>query len=138
MRFDEGFVYVCLKIRTRRSKPAWSGPMGPTYFCNTLCETDDAHDMFWQQRSRLPTCAECDALYEAVPILDDEGPAMLAVCEHYMLHRSEIEQASGGDDDLFLLTDRENASRIDRQRSSYNVGCILNDVYHIYCAGAPF
>ena len=30
MRFAKGFVYVCLKIRTHRSKSAWSGPMGPT------------------------------------------------------------------------------------------------------------
>ena len=30
MQFAKGFVYVCLKIRTPRSKSAWSGPMGPT------------------------------------------------------------------------------------------------------------
>ena len=63
---------------------------------------------------------------------------MLAVCEHYMLHSNEIERAAGGYDDFFLLTDRENASRINRQRSSYHVGGVLNDVYRIYGAGAPF
>ena len=55
-----------------------------------------------------------------------------------MLHRDEIERASGGYDDFFLLTDRENASRINRQRSSYQVGGALNGVYRIYGAGAPF
>ena len=49
----------------------------------------------------MPTSAECDALYEAAPILDDEGPLMQDVCERYMLHRNEIEQASGGDDEFF-------------------------------------
>ncbi len=67
--------------------------------------------MFWQQRSRMPTRAEWDALYAAAPILDDEGPSMRAVCEHYMLHINEIERASGGDGDFFLLTDRESAAR---------------------------
>ena len=86
----------------------------------------------------MPTRAEWDALYAAAPILDDEGPSMQAVCEHYMLHRNAIERASGADDDFFLLTDRENASRINRERSSYNVGGILNDVYRIYGAEAPF
>ena len=86
----------------------------------------------------MPTRAEWDALYAAAPILDDEGPSMRAVCEHYMLHSDEIERASGGYDDFFLLTDRENASRINRQRSSYQVGGVLNDVYRIYGAGAPF
>ena len=86
----------------------------------------------------MPTRAELAALYEAAPILDDEGPSILAVCERYMLHRNEIEWVSGGDDDFFLLTDKENASRINRERSSYNVGGILNDVYRIYGAGAPF
>ena len=47
----------------------------------------------WQQRSRIPTTAEWDALYEAAPILDDEGPKMRAVCEHYKLHRNELEMA---------------------------------------------
>jgi hypothetical protein len=59
-----------------------------------------------------------------------------------MLHSNEIERASGGDGDFFLLTvrvtDRENASRINRQRSSYHVGGVLNNVYRIYGAGAPF
>ena len=86
----------------------------------------------------MPTRAEWDAVYAAAPILDDEGPSMRAVCEHYMLHRDEIERASGGYDDFFLLTDRENASRINRQRSSYQVGGALNGVYRIYGAGAPF
>lgn len=63
---------------------------------------------------------------------------MRAVCEHYMLHRDEIERASGEYDDFFLLADRENASRINRQRSSYHVGGVLKDVYRIYGAGAPF
>ena len=85
----------------------------------------------------MPTRAEWDALYAAAPILDDEGPSMRAVCEHYMLNRNEIKRDSGGGDDFFLLTDRENANRINRQRSSYNVGGILNDVYCIYGAGAP-
>ena len=98
----------------------------------------DAHDMFWQQRSSVPTRAEWDALHAAAPILDDKGPSMRGVCEHYMLHRNEIERASGEADDLFFLTDRENASRIDRQRSAYYVGGMLNDVYRIYGAGAPF
>jgi hypothetical protein len=48
----------------------------------------------WQQRSRIPTTAEWDALYEAAPILDDEGQEMRAVCEHYMLHRNELERSS--------------------------------------------
>ena len=30
MQLAKGFVYVCLKIRTRRSKSQWSGPMGST------------------------------------------------------------------------------------------------------------
>ena len=30
MQLAKGFVYVWLKIRTHRSKSAWSGPMGPT------------------------------------------------------------------------------------------------------------
>ena len=47
----------------------------------------------WQQRSRIPTTAEWDTLYEAALILDDEGPEMRAVCEHYMLHRNELEMA---------------------------------------------
>ena len=41
-------------------------------------------------------------------------------------------------DNLFSHTDRENASRINGRSSSYNVGGILNDVYCIYGAGAPF
>ena len=104
---------------------------------STLCETDDAHDMRSQPRSRIPTTAEWDALHEAFPILDDESPAMRAVCEHYMRHRDEIERASGGGD-FFLSTDRENASKIDGQFSSYNVGGVLHRVYSIYGAGAPF
>lgn len=64
---------------------------------------------------------------------------MRAVCEHYMLHSNEIERAvAGGYDDFAFPTDRENASRINRQRSSYHVGGVLNDVYRIYGAGAPF
>ena len=63
---------------------------------------------------------------------------MRAVCEHYMLHSNEIERAAGGYDDFAFPTDRENASRINRQRSSYHVGGVLNDVYRTYCAGAPF
>ena len=90
-----------------------------------------------QPRSKIPTTAEWDALHEAAPILDDESPDMRAVCEHYMLHRDEIERASGGGD-FFLPTDRENASRSNGQFSSYNLGGILNDVYRIYGAGAPF
>ena len=90
-----------------------------------------------QPRSKIPTTAEWDALHEAAPILDDESPAMRAVCEHYMRHRDEIERASGGDD-FFLSTDRENASKIDGQFSSYNVGGVLHRVNSIYGAGAPF
>ena len=88
----------------------------------------------------MPTRAELKALYAAAPILDDEGLSMRGVCEHCILHRNEIEQASQaeGDDDFFLATDRENASRINKQRSSYRVGGMLNDVYRIYGAGAPF
>jgi hypothetical protein len=88
-----------------------------------------------QARSKIPTTAEWDALHEAAPILDDESQDMLAVCEHYMRHRDEIERASGGDD-FFLSTDRENASKIDGRRSSYNVGGVLHRVYCIYGAGA--
>jgi hypothetical protein len=92
----------------------------------------------WQQRSRIPTTAEWDALYEAAPILDDEGPEMQAVCKHYMLHRNDLERASEVNlDDLFFHMDRADASRINGC-SSYNVGGILNDVYCIYGAGAPF
>jgi hypothetical protein len=90
-----------------------------------------------QARSKIPTTAEWDALYEAAPILDDESPEMRAVCEHYMQHRDELEMAFE-EDNLFVQTDRENASRINGRRSSYNVGGILNDVYCIYGAGAPF
>jgi hypothetical protein len=81
--------------------------------------------------------AEWDALYEAAPILDDEGPEMLTVCEHYMQHRDELKMAFEADN-LVVRTDRENASRINGRRSSYDVGGILNDVYCIYGAGAPF
>ena len=91
----------------------------------------------WQQRSKIPTTAQWDALYEAAPILDDEGPEMRAVCEHYMQHRDELEMAFEAEN-LFVQTDRENASRINGRCSSYNVGGILNDVYCIYGAGAPF
>ncbi len=41
-------------------------------------------------------------------------------------------------DNHFFHTDRKNSSRINGRCSSYNVGGILNDVYCIYCAGAPF
>ena len=91
----------------------------------------------WQQRSKIPTTAQWDALYEAAPILDDEGPEMLSVCEHYMQHRDELKMAFEADN-LVVRTDRENASRINGRRSSYDVGGILNDVYCIYGAGAPF
>jgi hypothetical protein len=90
-----------------------------------------------QARSKIPTTAEWDALHEAAPILDDEGPEMRAVCEHYMQHRDELEMAFEADN-LVVRTHRENASRINGRRSSYNVGGILNDVYCIYGAGAPF
>ena len=64
---------------------------------------------------------------------------MRALCEHYMLHSNEIERAvAGGYDEFAFPADRENASRINRQRSSYHVGGALNDVYRIYGAGAPF
>jgi hypothetical protein len=90
-----------------------------------------------QARSKIPTTAEWDALLKAAPILDDESPDMRDVCEHYMRHRDEIVRASGGDD-FFLPTDRENASKIDGQFNSYNVGGVLHGVYTIYGAGAPF
>jgi hypothetical protein len=60
-----------------------------------------------------------------------------AVYEHYMLHMNELEMAFE-EDNHFSHTDRENASRINGRCSSYNVGGILNDVYCIYGAGAPF
>ena len=85
----------------------------------------------WQQRSKIPTTAQWDALYEAAPILDDEGPEIRAVCEHCMQHRDELEMAFEAEN-LFVQTDRENASRINGRRSSYNVCGILNDVYCIY------
>ncbi len=95
----------------------------------------------WQQRSRIPATAEWDALCEAAPILDDEGPEMRAVYEHYMLHRNYLERAFKADsNDLFFHMDRANlnASTINWRCSSYNVGGILNSVYCMYCSGAPF
>ncbi len=91
----------------------------------------------WQQRSRIPTTAKCYALYEAAPILDYGGQKMLAVCDHYMLHRNDLKRAFEADD-LFFHTDRANTSRINGWCSAYNLGSILNDVYCIYCTGSPF
>ncbi len=110
----------------------------PTINCFDSSAKLTMHMIFlWQQQSGIPTTAEWDALYEAAPILHDEGLEMLAVCEHCMLHRNELEMAFEADN-LFFQTDRENASRINGRRSSYNVGGILNDVHCIYGTGAPF